>query len=171
MMSSCMTKLEFPLEPYMLFRLGKPPHICCLLLHWVLSSFVDPYERFVMLLKSRSRTHHRYLLLLHWEYAKHAFHLDSPKNVLLLHWEWTQNMLDRFFIHQINAPSSCCYLSKFCYRKEAWGYAKVIHKKRRIREKKSWEKKWTQKCPRYLKQWVLRCPPKKRRDEKIVPAL
>ena len=58
MMSSCITKLEFPPEPYMLFRLEKLPHICCLLLHWVLSSFVDPYERFVMLLKSRSRTHH-----------------------------------------------------------------------------------------------------------------
>ena len=58
MMSFCMTKLEFPLEPYMLYRLGKLPHICCLLLHWVLSNFVDPYERFIMLLKSRSRTHH-----------------------------------------------------------------------------------------------------------------
>ena len=79
MISSCMTKLEFPPEPHMLFRLGKLSHICCLLFHWVLSSFVDPYERFVMLLKSRSRTHHRYLLLLLWEYAKHAFHLDPPK--------------------------------------------------------------------------------------------
>ena len=26
-------------------------------------------------------------------------------------------------------------------------------------------KKWTQKCLRYLKQWVLRCPPKKRKRE------
>jgi hypothetical protein len=43
----------------------------------------------------------------------------------------TKNILVRFFIHQINAPSSCCYLSKFCYRREAWGYAKVIHKKRK----------------------------------------
>ena len=49
-------------------------------------------------------------------------------------------MLDRFFIHQINAPSSCCYLPKFCYRKETWGYPKVIHKKR---EQKRVEKKWT----------------------------
>ena len=73
MMSSYMTKLEFPLEPHMLFRLGKLPHICCLFLHWVLSSFVDPYERFVMILKSKSHTHHIYLLLLHWEYAKTCF--------------------------------------------------------------------------------------------------
>ena len=27
MMSSCMTKLEFPPEPYILFGLGKLPHI------------------------------------------------------------------------------------------------------------------------------------------------
>ena len=65
MMSSCMTKLEFPQESYMLFRLEKPSHICCLLLQWVLSSFVDPYERFVMLLKSRSRTHHPHM---HYSY-------------------------------------------------------------------------------------------------------
>ena len=41
-----------------------------------------------------------------------------------------KNMLDRFLIYQINALSSCCYLSKFCCKKETWGYAKVIHKKR-----------------------------------------
>ena len=55
----------------------------------------------------------------------------TQKNVLLLYWEWTQNMLDRFFIHQINDPGSCCCLSKFCCRKETWGYAKVIQKMRR----------------------------------------
>ena len=42
------------------------------------------------------------------------------------------------------------------------GYAKVIHKKKR-KEKNDDEKKWTQKCPRYLKQWVLRCPSEKKR--------
>ena len=30
MISSCMIKLEFPPEPYILFRLGKLPHIWCL---------------------------------------------------------------------------------------------------------------------------------------------
>ena len=45
-------------------------------------------------------------------------------------------------------------------KKETWGYAKVIHKKRRKRDEKM------DKCLRYLKQWVLRCPPeKKQRDE------
>ena len=62
-------------------------------------------------------------------------------------------------------------LSKFYCRKEAWGYAKVIHKKREKRKKRV-EKKWTQKCPRYLKQWVLRCLPKKREEmNKIATAL
>ena len=31
---------------------------------------------------------------------------------------------------------------KHCYRKETWGYAKVIHKKRKEKEKRD-EKKWT----------------------------
>ena len=52
---------------------------------------------------------------------------------------------------------------KFCCRKEAWGYAKVIHKTKERKEKRV-EKKMD-KCPRYLKQWVLRCPPEKKRDE------
>jgi hypothetical protein len=41
-------------------------------------------------------------------------------------------------------------------------YAKVIQKKEESEEKKYiYIYKWTQKCLRYLKQWVLRCPPKK----------
>jgi hypothetical protein len=82
-----MTKLKFPPEPYLLFRLGKTfTHM----LHAFALSFVklcDPYERFVMLSKSRSRIHHPHILmLLHWEYEKTCFHLDPPKNILLLHW-------------------------------------------------------------------------------------
>ena len=49
---------------------------------------------------------------------------------------------------------------KFCCRKETWGYAKVIHKKvEEIRVEKM------DKLLRYLKQWVLRCPPKKREEK------
>ena len=51
---------------------------------------------------------------------------------------------------------------KFCCRKETWGYAKVIHKKIKKERKKL---KKMDKCPRYIKQWVLRCPPKKRRRD------
>ena len=141
-MSSYMTKLEFPLELYMLFRLEKLPHVCCLLLHWVLSSFIDPYERFVMLLKSRSRTYHIYLLLLHWEYAKTCFPFRSTQKcstpTLGMN---TKTWLIGFSIHQINAPSSCFYLSKFCCRKEAWAMQKLLRKKEE--KKKKVEKKWT----------------------------
>jgi hypothetical protein len=47
------------------------------------------------------------------------------------------------------------------------GYAKVIHKKERKRKRKKGKKdeKKMDKCPRYLKQWVLRRLPKERRDE------
>ena len=53
---------------------------------------------------------------------------------------------------------------KFCCRKEALGYAKVIHKKRESSKKMD-------KCPRYLKQWVLRCPLEKKEMNKIAPTL
>ena len=65
----------------------------------------------------------------------------------------------------MNAPSSCCYLSKFYCRKEAWAMQKLFIKKEEKRERR--KKKMTQKCPRYLKQWVLRCPPEKKREEKM----
>ena len=137
-MNSYMTKLEFLPEPYMIFRIGKLSliHVICFALS--LSSFIDPYERFVMLLKSRSRTHHPHM---HYSYTgcrrkNMSIHLDPPKNVLLLHQEKPpKNALQD--IHKINAPSSCCYLSKVLLQKRGMGYAKVIHKKRRI------EKKWT----------------------------
>ena len=39
------------------------------------------------------------------------------------------------------------------------------------REKKRVEKKMD-KCPRYLKQWVLKCPPEKKKEmNKIAPVL
>jgi hypothetical protein len=60
-------------------------------------------------------------------------------------------------------------LSKFCCRKEARGYAKVIHEKRE--KKKRRELKKLDKCLRYLKQWVLMCPPEKKKMNKIAPAL
>ena len=54
MMSSCMTKLEFLPEPDMLLRLWKT--FTYMLLAFALSfvKLCDPYERFIMLLKSRS---------------------------------------------------------------------------------------------------------------------
>ena len=88
-----------------------------------------------MLLKSRSRTHHP-----HMHYYTRGrrnnmpFHLDPPKNVLLLHWEKTPK------IYPIGYPPNKCskviivVSQKFCCKKEACGYAKVIHKKRKMRK-------------------------------------
>jgi hypothetical protein len=53
---------------------------------------------------------------------------------------------------------------KFCCREEACGYAKVIHKKRVKMKKRIGI---MDKCLRYPKQWVLRCPPKKREERKM----
>ena len=47
---------------------------------------------------------------------------------------------------------------KFCYKKEACAMQKLFRKRER---KKAVEKKMDM-CPRYLKQWVLRCPSEKR---------
>jgi hypothetical protein len=104
-----MAKLEFLPEPYMLFRLGKLPYIGYSLLHLILSSFVDPYERFVMLLKSRSRTHHPHM---HYSYT-----VGRRKNTLSvkihpkMFYSYTggehKNMLTKFFINQINVQGSC----------------------------------------------------------------
>ena len=115
-----------------------------LVLHWVLSSFVDPYERFIMLLKSRSRTHHPHICITPTlgVGTKTCFPFRSTQKcftpTLGVN---TKTCLIGFSIHQINAPSSYCYLSEFCCRKETWGYEKVIHKKKK-KKKKSWEK-WT----------------------------
>ena len=109
----------------------------------------DPSERFVMLLKSRSRTHHPHM---HYSYTR-----SRRKNMppIWIHskmfYSYTgsehKNMLDRFFIHQINAPSSCCYLSKVLLQKRGMGYVKVIHKNKKKKE----VLKKLDKCPRYLK--------------------
>ena len=70
-----------------------------------------------------------------------------------------KNMLARFSLKR-NAPSSCCYLSKsFVVEKRHEAMKKLFIKIKRKRKKV--EK--IDKCPRYLKQWVLRCLPKKRR--------
>jgi hypothetical protein len=77
-----MTKLEFLLEPYMMFRLGKPfTHICCLLYIEFSQVLLMSYERFVMLLKSRSRIHYPHM---HYSYTgsrrkNMPFYLDHQK--------------------------------------------------------------------------------------------
>jgi hypothetical protein len=57
---------------------------------------------------------------------------------------------------RINALSSCkCLSSKVSIaEKEAWAMQKLF-----MKEKKKKELEKMDKCPRYLKQWVLRCSP------------
>ena len=47
---------------------------------------------------------------------------------------------------------------KFYYREEAWAMQKLFIKEKVLKK--------MDKCPRYLKHWVLRCPPKKREEER-----
>jgi hypothetical protein len=79
-----MTKLEFLPEPNMIFRLGNLSLIyaACFSIEFS-QALLKPYERFVMLLKSRSRTHHSHM---HCTYTrgKHKympFHQYPPKNI------------------------------------------------------------------------------------------
>jgi hypothetical protein len=77
-------------------------------------------------------------------------------------YSYTRNRHKNIFVW-INAPSSCkCFSSKVSIaEKEAWAMQKLfINKKRKSIEK-------IDKCPRYPKQWVLRCSPKKREMNKI----
>jgi hypothetical protein len=126
-----------------------------------------PYERFLMLLKSRSRTYHPYM---HYSYtgvgAKTCLPSRSTQKCFLPHWKWTPKIFPIGYSTNKCSKFFLIYLKKFCCRKGTWGYTKVIHKKR----KKSWEK--MDKFPRYLKQWVLRCPPEKKKAiNKITLAL
>jgi hypothetical protein len=68
-----------------------------------------------------------------------------------------KNMLVRFSICQINALSSCCYLSKvYVAEKKHLAMQKLftLEKREKVLEKMD-------KCPRYIKQRVLQCPPEK----------
>ena len=62
-----MTKLEFLPEPNMfIFRLGKLSVICYLFCVEFSQALLMPYERFAILLKSRSHTHHSHM---HYSYT------------------------------------------------------------------------------------------------------
>ena len=112
-------------------------HIYAACFALILSSFVDPYERFVMLLKSRSRTLHPHM---HYSYTgsrrkNMPFHLDPPKNVLLQHWEKTPKI---FLIGYL--PNKCSKflllsLKSFVAVKRSMWLCKSYSKKG---EKKKW---------------------------------
>jgi hypothetical protein len=92
-----------------------------------------PYERLVMLLKSRSHTYHPHM---HYSYTggRHknmSFHLDPLKKCFTS----TIGVNTKNIPYRIS-PNRCSNVlvaisQKFCCRKKACGYAKVIHKKRK----------------------------------------
>jgi hypothetical protein len=78
-------------------------------------------------------------------------------------WGEHKNMFARFSIHQLNAPSSCCYLSKVLLQKRDMGLCKSYSKKVK---KKTREFKKMDKCPKYLKNGYLdACLKRKKKDE------
>jgi hypothetical protein len=78
-----MTKLEFLPESYMMFRLAKLSliHAACFCIEFS-QALLMPYERFVMLLKSRSHINYSYTRS---RRNNMLFHQDPLKNILLLH--------------------------------------------------------------------------------------
>ena len=95
----------------------------------------DPYERFFMLLKSRSRAHHPNM---HYSYTqgrrKNLLPFRSTHKCSTHSLGVNKNMLDRFSIHQINALSSCCYLSKVLLQKRGMGMQKELRKNEQVSE-------------------------------------
>jgi hypothetical protein len=117
-MSSCMAKLEFLPEPNMLiFRLGKLPLICYLFCIEFGQALLIPYERFLILLKSRSHTHHPHM---HYSYTgsrrknMHSIQIQQKCFTPTLGVN-NKNILHKF--PSINALSFCNYLSKDYCRK------------------------------------------------------
>jgi hypothetical protein len=134
MMSSCTTKLEFLPEPYMILRLGNLPfmYAACFSIKFS-QALLMPYERFVMLLKSRSRTHH---LHMHYSYTggrrkNMPFHLDPSKKCLAP----TLGVNTKIYpigYSQINAPMFLLlFLKSFVAEKRHVAMQKLFIKKKK----------------------------------------
>ena len=134
-MISYMTKLELLPEPYMIFRFEKLPLIyaACFALSL---SFVDPYERFVMLVKSRSRVYHPHM---HYSYTGgRRNNMLSIQIHLKIFYSYTGSKHQKYSsqdIHQINTPSSCCYLLKVFVAERQGDMQKLFIKKEEMRKK------------------------------------
>jgi hypothetical protein len=127
-----MTKLEFLPEPYMILRLGNIQfiYVACFSIKFS-EALLMPYERFVMLLKLGSHTHHPHMHYSYtWDRRKNMpFHLDPPKKCFTP----TLGVNTKNIPLRIS-PNKCANVllaisQKFRCRKEACGYAKAIHKK------------------------------------------
>ena len=133
----CMTKLEFLLDH--ICYLGQESfdiYAACFALSFV--KLCDPYERFVMLLKSRSCTHDPHM---HYSYTGgRCKNMPSiqihPKCFTPTLRVNTKNTLDRFF----HPPNKCSKVlvaisQKFCCRKETWVMQKLFIKKEERKKK------------------------------------
>jgi hypothetical protein len=103
MMSSCMTKLEFLPKPYMMFRIGKLSliYVACFCIEFC-QALLMPYERFVILLKSRSRIHHPHMHYFYTEGRRKTYHSIQIHPKIFYSYtrsEHQKNMFVRFSIH------------------------------------------------------------------------
>ena len=115
-----------------------------------------------MLLKSRSCTHHPHICTTPTlgVGAKTCFPFRSTQKCFTPTLGVTPKIC--FIGFPPNQCSKFLLLSlKSSIAEKRHGLCKSYSEKRR----KKVEKKWTQKCLRYWKQWVLRCPPEKRENK------
>jgi hypothetical protein len=95
------------------------------------------YERFVILLKSRSRAHHPHI---HYSYTWGRHRTCFPFRSTQKYFTPTLGENTKIFhigFHQTNAPSSYAISQIFTMQKRDMGYAKVIHKRKK--ELKKWK--------------------------------
>jgi hypothetical protein len=85
-----------------------------------LSSFVDPYERFVMLLKSRTRTHHTYM--------PYSYIGVGVKTCL------SSRSTQKCCTSTLGVNTKICLLDFSSTRKEAWAMQKLFIKKEKIKK-------------------------------------
>ena len=103
-------------------------YISCLLCVEFCQILLTLVERFIMLPRSRSRTCHIYVLLLHWKYAKTCFSSTSKCFTPTLGVN-TKMCLICLSTKQMLQVLVNISLEKFCCGKETWGYAKEKVKK------------------------------------------
>ena len=131
-MSFCMTKLEFPPESYMFIQARKNSTYMLLAFALSVVKLCEPYERFVMLLKSRSRTHHPHM---HYSYTGRRRKTWLPSRSTQKCSTPTLGVNTKNYF--IGFPPNKCskvfvaITQKFCCREEAWVMQKLFIKKRK----------------------------------------
>ena len=134
MTRSCMTSLNSYQSQTCLFLGQENFHSYATCFALSQSSFADPYETFVMLLKSRSRTHRPQM---HYSYTG-----DRRKNMLFIQIHQKKYFTPILGVNTktcligFHPPNKCSKflllsLKSFYCRKEAWAMQKLFIKKRK----------------------------------------